>query len=236
MSTIIMSLCWPLQGMSGPQKAVLISLADNANDEGVCWPSVARIAERTCLAERTVQGAIKWLGQASILSVRERMGRSTMYTLTPAAYAPPQDMHPAGDAPPPPQLTTETPAADAPRTVIEPSSEPSPPVGDENPSKVSKPKCPSQAIVDLFNKTLPGLPQVAMLTKDRITKISARWNDSTVHQDLGFWAEFFELVGSSPFLMGEGEGRDGTKPFRATFDWLIKPSNFVKVVEGNYNA
>lgn len=236
MSTIIMSLCWPLQGMSGPQKAVLISLADNANDEGVCWPSVARIAERTCLAERTVQGAIKWLGQASILSVRERMGRSTMYTLTPAAYAPLQDMHPAADAPPPPQLTTETPAADAPRTVIEPSSEPSPPVGDENPSKVSKPKCPSQAIVDLFNKTLPGLPQVAMLTKDRITKISARWNDSTVHQDLGFWAEFFELVGSSPFLMGEGEGRDGTKPFRATFDWLIKPSNFVKVVEGNYNA
>lgn len=236
MSTIIMSLCWPLQGMSGPQKAVLISLADNANDEGVCWPSVARIAERTCLAERTVQGAIKWLGQASILSVRERMGRSTMYTLTPAAYAPPQDMHPAADAPPPPQLTTETPAAAAPRTVIEPSSEPSPHVGDENPSKVSKPKCPSQAIVDLFNKTLPGLPQVAMLTKDRITKISARWNDSTVHQDLGFWAEFFELVGSSPFLMGEGEGRDGAKPFRATFDWLIKPSNFVKVVEGNYNA
>ena len=236
MSTIIMSLCWPLQGMSGPQKAVLISLADNANDEGVCWPSVARIAERTCLAERTVQGAIKWLGQASILSVRERMGRSTMYTLTPAAYAPPQEMHPAADAPPPPQLTTKTPAAAAPRTVIEPSGEPSPPVGDESPSKVSKPKCPSQAIVDLFNKALPGLPQVAMLTKDRVTKISARWNDSTVHQDLGFWAEFFELVGSSPFLMGEGEGRDGNKPFRATFDWLIKPSNFVKVVEGNYNA
>lgn len=236
MSTIIMSLCWPLQGMSGPQKAVLISLADNANDEGVCWPSVARIAERTCLAERTVQGAIKWLGQASILSVRERMGRSTMYTLTPAAYAPPQDMHPAADAPPPPQLTTETPAAAAPRTVIEPSSEPSTLGGDEPAQRIAKPKCPSQAIVDMFNKTLPGLPQVAMLTKDRVTKISARWNDSTVHQDLGFWAEFFELVGSSPFLMGEGEGRDGTKPFRATFDWLIKPSNFVKVVEGNYNA
>lgn len=103
MSTIIMSLCWPLQGMSGPQKAVLISLADNANDEGVCWPSVARIAERTCLGERTVQSAIKWLGTSGILSFRERMGRSTMYTLTPAAYAPPQEMRPAADAPPPPQ-------------------------------------------------------------------------------------------------------------------------------------
>ncbi|WP_078467584.1 helix-turn-helix domain-containing protein [Pseudomonas sp. MF6394] len=225
MSTIIMSLCWPLQGMSGPQKAVLISLADNANDEGVCWPSVARIAERTCLGERTVQSAIKWLGTSGILSFRERMGRSTMYTITPAA-----------DAPPLPQEKHTPPAAAAPRTVIEPSSEPSTLSGDEPAQKIAKPKCPSQAIVDLFNKTLPGLPQVAMLTKDRVTKISARWNDSTVHQDLGFWAEFFELVGSSPFLMGEGEGRDGNKPFRATFDWLIKPSNFVKVVEGNYHA
>ena len=164
MSTIIMSACWPLQDMSGPQKAVLISLADNANDEGYCWPSVARISERTCLAERTVQAAIKWLCVAGILSVRERMGRSTMYTLTPAAYAPPQKLHPAADAPSPPQLTTQTPAAAAPRTVIEPSSEPSPLIGGDKSPKVSKLKCDPQAIVDLFNNTLPGLPQVAMLT------------------------------------------------------------------------
>lgn len=235
MSTIIMSLCWPLQGMSGPQKAVLISLADNANDEGVCWPSVARISERTCLAERTVQAAIKWLGQARILSVRERMGRSTMYTLTPAAYAPPQEAHPAVAAPPPPQLTTQTPAAAAPRTVIEPSSEPSPLVGAEQPTKISKPKCPTQAIVDLFNATIPEFPRVMLLTRDRVSKITARWNESDVHQDLSFWAEYFALVRSSEFLMGRVSASGGN-PFRCNFDWLIAPSNFVKVVEGNYNA
>jgi hypothetical protein len=235
MSTIIMSLCWPLQGMSGPQKAVLISLADNANDEGVCWPSVARIAERTCLSERTVQSAIRWLGQAGILSFRERMGRSTMYTLTPAVYAPPQQMHPAADAPPPPQEPRPTPAAAAPRTVIEPSSEPSPLVDDEQPTKISKSKCPTQAIVDLFNKTIPEFPRVVMLTKDRIAKINARWSESDVHQDLGFWAEYFAQVRSSKFLMGEVAASGGS-PFRCNFDWLIAPSNFVKVVEGNYNA
>jgi hypothetical protein len=235
MSTIIMSLCWPLQGMSGPQKAVLISLADNANDEGVCWPSVARISERTCLAERTVQAAIKWLGQVGILSVRERMGRSTIYTLTPASYAPPQEAHPAADAPPPPQLTTQTPAAAAPRTVIEPSSEPSSLVGAEQPTKISKPKCPAQAIVDLFNTTIPEFPRVMLLTKDRISKITARWNESVVHQDLSFWAEYFALVRSSKFLMGEVSTSGGSS-FRCNFDWLIAPSNFVKVVEGNYNA
>jgi hypothetical protein len=74
-----------------------------------------------------------------------------------------------------------------------------------------------------------------MLTKDRIAKIGARWNESDVHQDLSFWAEYFALVRSSKFLMGEVSGPGGSA-FRCNFDWLIAPSNFVKVVEGNYHA
>ncbi|WP_296255608.1 MULTISPECIES: helix-turn-helix domain-containing protein [unclassified Pseudomonas] len=233
MSTIIMSACWPLQGMSGPQKAVLISLADNANDEGVCWPSVARIAQRTCLGERTVQAAIKWLTQVGLLAIRERMGRSTMYTLTPAAYAPPQEVHPAAAAPPPPQQPHPTPAAAAPRTVIEPSSEPS-----QDGNRVPRsPSCPVQDIVDLFNKLLsPALPQVVLVSEDRKKRIRARWNESQVHQSLDFWTEYFATVAQSEFLMGRSAGKNGSTPFRASFDWLIAPSNFVKVVEGNYSA
>lgn len=138
MSTIIMSACWPLQGMSPAQKAVLISLADQANDQGVCWPAVDSIATRCCLSKRAVQQAIKWLRGAGIVSVEERQGRSTMYSVTPAAYAPLQEMHPrsictpaanaptpADAAPPPPQDLHPTPADAAPRTVIEPTREPS---------------------------------------------------------------------------------------------------------------
>lgn len=88
MSTIIMSACWPLQGMSPAQKAVLISLADQANDQGVCWPAVDSIATRCCLSKRAVQQAIKWLRSVGIVSVEERQGRSTMYSVTPAASAP----------------------------------------------------------------------------------------------------------------------------------------------------
>ncbi|AMX89771.1 hypothetical protein A4W92_23075 [Pseudomonas aeruginosa] len=116
MSTIIMSACWPLQGLTPAQKAVLISLADNANDEGVCWPSVAKIAERTCLSERAVQQAIKVLNECKALSIEARQGRSTMFTVTPAAFAPPQKVHPRRKC---------TPADAAPRTVIEPTREPS---------------------------------------------------------------------------------------------------------------
>lgn len=122
MSTILMSACWPLQGMSPAQKAVLISLADQANDDGYCWPSVGTIASRTCLSERAVQGAIKWLQSARLLGASERRGTSSVYQITPAAYAPPQEMRPAdaaprgaGNAPPPPQMLHPTPADAAPK-------------------------------------------------------------------------------------------------------------------------
>lgn len=122
MSTIIMSQCWPIEGISPAQKAVLISLADQANDDGYCWPSVGTIAKRTCLSERAVQGAIKWLHSAGLLTSDERRGTSSVYRITPAAYAPPQEMRPAdaaprgaGNAPPPPQMLHPTPADAAPK-------------------------------------------------------------------------------------------------------------------------
>lgn len=80
-----MAACWPLQGMSPAQKAVLISLADQANDDGVCWPSVNTIGLRTCLSERAVQAALKWLEEQGALLRDHRSQRSTMYTVTPQA-------------------------------------------------------------------------------------------------------------------------------------------------------
>ncbi|WP_080704632.1 helix-turn-helix domain-containing protein [Bordetella bronchiseptica] len=106
MSTIVMSACWPIQTKTPVQKAVLMSMADNANDEGVCWPSVAYIVMRTCAGERTVQDAIKWLIKHGAITASGRSGRSTVYTVTPAKFAPPQDLHPrsirtpANSAPP----------------------------------------------------------------------------------------------------------------------------------------
>lgn len=126
-----MAQCWPLV-MPPTVKAVLISIADQANDDGVCWPSVKSMCQRTCLAERTVQGAIKWLVEAGVLTVDDRSGKSSVYTVTPAGDAPPQEMRgagdaptPAGDAPPPPQEMHPTPAARAPIIVIDPSVDPS---------------------------------------------------------------------------------------------------------------
>jgi len=96
MSTIIMSACWPLQ-MPSAAKAVLMSLADNANDQGVCWPSQPHIAMRTCLSVRAVRNAIKWLESSGYLSVDRSNGRHATYELHPT---PARGAAPAPDAAP----------------------------------------------------------------------------------------------------------------------------------------
>jgi len=88
MSTIIMSACWPLQGMSSAQKAVLISLADQASDDGVCWPGIGTIARRTCLSERAVQEALSWLQKVGLVYREYRTNSSTSYTITPGRFDP----------------------------------------------------------------------------------------------------------------------------------------------------
>lgn len=106
MSTAIMSKAWPLK-MPPTAKAVLISLSDNANDSGYCWPSLDTISVRTCFSKRTVIDAIKWLELHSYLTANRSNGRHTTYQLehktwhlivnntlrTGASVAPVQDMH-----------------------------------------------------------------------------------------------------------------------------------------------
>jgi hypothetical protein len=86
MSTIIMSSCWPLQGLSVTQKAVLISLADQANDDGVCWPAIGTIAKRCCMSARAVRSAMDHLEVVGLLSRERRFNSSNVYVVTPAKF------------------------------------------------------------------------------------------------------------------------------------------------------
>lgn len=85
MSTTVMAACWPLQ-MPPTQKAVLISLADNANDHGDCWPSLSTIAMRTCFGKTAVIAAIRWLEESGALEADRNNGRHTRYRVTPDRF------------------------------------------------------------------------------------------------------------------------------------------------------
>lgn len=86
MSTIIMSQCWPLQNLSVTQKAVLISLADQANDDGVCWPAIVTISKRCCMSARAVRSAMDHLEEVGLLSRERRFNSSNVYLVTPAKF------------------------------------------------------------------------------------------------------------------------------------------------------
>ena len=119
MSYLFTTIAWqaPLRTAA---KFVLVSLADQANDEGYCWPSVAKLALRTSMSERTVQAALAELVEAGYLARHLRTGRSTYYQLlTPAAPAPRSSGTPADAAPQPPQISHPTPANAAPITTKE---------------------------------------------------------------------------------------------------------------------
>lgn len=84
----------------------------------------------------------------------------------------------------------------------------------------------AQTIVDLFNGLCPSLSKVTVLSTYREKAITARLKEFTVEQ----FTTVFKKAEASKFLTG----RNG-KAWRANFDWLINASNFVKVLDGNYD-
>lgn len=76
-----MSAIWPLD-LPPTQKFVLISLADQANDDGVCWPGNASLAVRTGFSERAVRGALRWLEANGYITTVSRPGRTSNYIIS----------------------------------------------------------------------------------------------------------------------------------------------------------
>ena len=91
-------------------------------------------------------------------------------------------------------------------------------------AKMSRKEC--QDVVDLFNKTCPSLPSVKQLTDARLSALKSA---KAVLGSISFQA-FFEMVEASDFLSGRSGKWSG-----ATFDWILKKSNLVKIIEGNYD-
>lgn len=133
MSVRVMTAVWALD-LPDSQKIVLLALADCANDEGHCWPSMASLSKKCSKSARTIQGVIKDLVAAGHVTRDERPGKGVNYLVHPRSgpsqttTKTPAKTAPRKDCGPPPQRLRATPAAAAghPRsgcgqTVIEPS-------------------------------------------------------------------------------------------------------------------
>lgn len=100
--------------------------------------------------------------------------------------------------------------------------------------KPAPPSCPQSEIVALYHEVLPELARVRDWTPDRQAFLRARWKESPERQTAGWWRGFFEYVRECPFLMGQGASSADRDPFFADLEWLVRPKNFRKVIEGKY--
>lgn len=87
MSIKLMSQVWDLLDpkLKDARLLTLLALADHANDENMCWPSIPKLAQRARVSDRQVQRVLQWLINAGYIRVQEKgngRGNVTLYEIT----------------------------------------------------------------------------------------------------------------------------------------------------------
>ena len=105
----------------------------------------------------------------------------------------------------------------------------------------SLPPCPYDQIVNAYAEALPQLQQVAVVSDARRRSMNARWREVcaaekfTQAEGVQYFRDYFGHCATSPFLVGNGSPDRSGRVWKADFDWLLNPQNFVKVIEGKYH-
>ena len=99
-------------------------------------------------------------------------------------------------------------------------------IEEEKEEDKNKKRIEYQLIADMYNEICISFPRLVTLSDKRKKAIKARLNTYSLEQ----FKAMFEMAEASSFLKGQN-GRD----WQANFDWLIKDSNFAKVLDGNYS-
>jgi uncharacterized protein YdaU (DUF1376 family) len=107
------------------------------------------------------------------------------------------------------------------------------------------PGCDHKAVIELYHQHLPTMRRVEVWNETRAGYLRQRWREVaaelslekniTASDVLEWWGEFFKSVGKSRFLTGRVNSKDG-RAFVADLEWILKPSNFAKIIEGKYHG
>lgn len=91
-----------------------------------------------------------------------------------------------------------------------------------------------RAMVDTWNRICGDLlPAARPVGKTRQQHMLARFAE--MGRNLELWELVCKRVRASRFLTGQAKPTNGHAPFSASLDWVVAPSNFVKIREGNYD-
>jgi len=212
------------------RKLVLLKLADNANDQGECWPSYQYIADQCEMSKRSVMIHISKLIEDGFLRKEHRIGgekknKSNLYTLMVGAgdsLGVVQEIHypSAGDS-------LGGSAGDAPRTYhsLESINEPF------TQSKIAeKEAIPVKEIVEAYNEICTNMPEAKTISQKqkRIIWLKARWREQDkADQNLDWWRGYFKWCNEHPQLTGQQEGFN----WIASLEDLVNASKFQRLIE-----
>ena len=255
MSMMLMVQAMKTEVGSPLRKLVLMKLADNANDQGECWPSYRHIAAHCEISRRSVMRHINDLEQSGLLQKRMRMtptgNTSNLYviTLPGATLSLGGDRESLGGCQSVTPVVTECHPESVNEPVIEPTTTPTADaeglaVAAESDTRKTKklPDCPHQEILALWADVLPHCRQPlpsAWPGTDRARNLAARWkacftltkpNGEPFYTDretgLDWWRRFFGYIANNEYLMRGHRWFD--------LEWVVRQRNFLKIIERKY--
>lgn len=236
-------MAWAVEQSAGSSSAkiVLLMLANRVNhDTGVCIPNIKTLAKECEMSVSSVKRAIQSLSKAGLIQIEPRYHEgqqiSSQYHL-PVRGGVSLSRGGSNDGG---GVTVSYRGCHSELPGVSHRATNNQEVNQEVnhthvDGKPSTPVCPHDQIVELYHRLCPVLPRVVVWTDARRKFLQARWRESPKHQSLEFWERYFGYVANSPFLLGSGSSRPGEAAWQADLEWLVRPSNFVKVIEGKYH-
>jgi len=217
MSIRIMANVWEHPGINSTQKLVLLALADWANDEGMCWPSIQRIADKCSLTKRAVQKALRAIEDMGMLRYEDGVHKSRTYWISLQV----NHVHPRTTFTPPMNDVHPTPEPRSPNTSYTHQDTSNDMSSEDDGLTVDE-------VVRAWNELADNkrLARVAKLTEGRKKQIKSLIRE----YDVDDWSTAMTAINNSKFLCGENE-----RGWKANFDFLLQPKSFVKLIEGAYN-
>ena len=107
------------------------------------------------------------------------------------------------------------------------------------------PKCQHEEVIALYHQHLPTLRRVEVWNDTRKGFLRQRWREVAEELSkekkieaadiLGWFADFFQHIATSKFLTGRVNDKSG-RAFAADLEWILRPSNFAKIIEGKYHG
>ena len=87
--------------------------------------------------------------------------------------------------------------------------------------------CPFAKIKELYHSICVSFPKIVQIDGNRKTAVAARWR---TYKSIDVFDKLFRIAEGSSFLKGAND-----RNWHADFDWMMKPSNFTKILEHKYD-